>query len=206
MQIVLAKRRSFYANTYILTADGVHAVVIDPAHAGVLDELKARGLTCAFALLTHCHFDHADGVVALQKAGAKVLCSEEENALIGTQANLYALFGAPYTPFSVDATFRDGDELSLCGIQFKALVTPGHTAGSSCYLLETGETRALFTGDTLFQGTVGRTDFPSGSRTVLNESLKRLRDLEGDYDVYPGHEEKTSLQVEREYNPFMRSL
>ena len=206
MQILRAKRRSFYANTYILSKDGVHAVVIDPAHAGLVEELKGYGLVCEYALLTHCHFDHADGVVALQKAGAKVLCSEEEHALIGTQANLYTLFGASYTPFTIDATFRDGDELSLCGIQLKALVTPGHTAGSTCYQLEADGKRVLFTGDTLFQGTVGRTDFPSGDSKTLMRSLKRLRDLEGDFILYPGHEDDTSLQAERENNPFMRNV
>ena len=86
------------------------------------------------------------------------------------------------------------------------MVTPGHTAGSTCYQLEADGKRVLFTGDTLFQGTVGRTDFPSGDSKTLMRSLKRLRDLEGDFILYPGHEDDTSLQAERENNPFMRNV
>ena len=206
MQILLAKPRGFCANTYILTADGKNAVVIDPAHAGILTELQSRGLQACYVLLTHCHFDHVDGVPALQQAGAKVLCSVAEQPLVGTNADLYDLFGAPRTPFSIDATFDEGDVLSLCDMHLQVLLTPGHTAGCACFIAEKEGKKVLFTGDTLFAGTIGRTDFPTGDSAVLCQSLQRLAKLDGDYVVYPGHEEQTTLQRERECNPFLQGM
>ena len=204
MQIILANGRGFCANTYILTIDGTNAIVIDPGHTGVLDELNRRGLTCCYVLLTHCHYDHVCGVPALQNAGAKVVCSELERPLVGTRADLYDLFGAPRTSYQVDETFSDGDVLSLCGISITAYITPGHTAGGACYLVEMDGKKVLFTGDTLFAGTIGRTDFPTGDLAVLRNSLMRLAKMEGDYVILPGHEEETSMQTERERNPFLR--
>ena len=206
MRIILAKPRGFCANTYILTADDKTAVVIDPGHAGVLDELLSRGLTCAYVLLTHCHFDHVAGVSALQQAGAKVICSAAEQPLVGTRADLYELFGAPRTPYTIDQTFVDGEKLCLCGIEFTALVTPGHTAGCACYQVDTENGKVLFTGDTLFAGTIGRTDFPTGDLSVLRHSLKRLAEMDGDLILYPGHEEETRMQTERKTNPFLCDL
>ena len=203
MQIIRISPRGFGANTYALTADGKTAVVIDPAQKRVEGELIKRGLTPAFVLLTHCHFDHVDGVAVLQESGAKVLCSEAEKPLVGTRADLYELFGAPRTPFRVDETLKDGETRSFCGIKITTLITAGHTAGSACYLVEDEEgNKYLFTGDTLFAGTIGRTDFPTGNLGTLRESLRRLATLE-DMPVYPGHEEESTIEKERKTNPFL---
>ena len=207
MQIIRLSPRGFGANTYVLTADGKTAVVIDPAHIGVLEELEKRNLTAQYVLLTHCHFDHVGGVQALQESGAKVLCSVQEKPLIGTTADLFHLFGAPRFPYTVDETLEDNQTRVLCGIEITTLLTAGHTKGSVCYLVtEKDGSRYLFTGDTLFCGTIGRTDFPTGDMHQLRQSLKRLYALDGDMPVYAGHNEETTLQTERETNPFMVDL
>lgn len=204
MQIITIYPRGFGANAYALTTDGKNAVVIDPAGNKTESELIKRGLTPACVLLTHCHFDHVGGVAALQQSGAKVLCSAKTKALIGTSADLFDMAGIPRAPFTVDETFAENEEKTLCGMQIKAIPTPGHTAGSVCYLVTDNEGgRYLFTGDTLFAGSIGRTDFPTGDIGDLRASLKLLSALDGDMPVYPGHNEETTLEHERKTNPFM---
>ena len=119
--------------------------------------------------------------------------------------------GISRVPFTVDGTLWDGEILNVCGLSVRAISTPGHTAGGMCYLIrdegmarETKEKAALFTGDTLFAGSVGRTDFPTGNVGELRESLKKLSALGGDYPVFPGHEEDTTLDEERRKNPFLK--
>ena len=205
MKIYTVYPRGFGANSYILTADNKTAIVIDPAQPRVQEKLNELGLRAEYVLLTHCHYDHVGGVVELAKAGAKVLCSEAEKPLFHTRADLFEAFGAPRTPFVIDETLQDNEERVLCGMQVKTLLTAGHTQGSVCYLFSEKEGgRYLFTGDTLFQGTVGRTDFPTGNVGQLRQSLRRLKALDGDMPVYAGHEEETTLEMERKYNPFLQ--
>ena len=203
MKVYTVYPYGFGSNGYIITSDDKQALVIDPSSSRVEKELDRLGLTPAFVLLTHCHFDHVAGVESLQRRGAKVLCSAEEKQLVGTVADLHGLFGAPSPQYKVDQTFTDGEELTLCGIAIKCLLTPGHTAGSACYFMQKDGDRVLFTGDTLFMDSVGRTDFPTGNLEQLRQSLKKLIALEGDMPVYAGHQEQTTLQREREYNPFV---
>ena len=207
MQIITIFPRGFGANTYVLTQDEKTAVVIDPSQPRVQEELEKRGLTAKYVLLTHCHFDHVGGVSALRKAGAKVLCSEREKPLIGTRADLFEVFGAPRTAYTIDETLQDNQTRELCGMQIQTLYTPGHTVGSVCYLVqdEQGE-KHLFTGDTLFSDSIGRTDFPTGDISALRESLRRLAALQGDMPIYAGHNEQTSLETERKHNPFLVDL
>lgn len=195
------------SNSYILTADDKTAVVIDPSSSRVKDKLFSLHLVPAYVLLTHCHFDHVVLVPELQQMGAKVYTGENEKELVGTRAALSALFGAPDPDYSVNGVFEDGEEKTLCGIKVKAIFTAGHTQGSVTYLVtdEKGN-RSLFTGDTLFEGSIGRTDFPTGSVSEIRASLRRLRELEGDYPVYSGHGEDTTLETERRANPFLCDL
>ncbi len=207
MRIITISPRGFGANTYVLTADGKTAVVIDPAQPRVESELIRLGLKAEYVLLTHCHFDHVGGVAALRSAGAKVLCSTAEKPLIGTAADLFEAFGAPRTPFRVDETLSDGETRNFCGIEIRTLFTPGHTRGGVCYLAaDTDGKKYLFTGDTLFAGSIGRTDFPTGDIGELRESLKRLAALDGDMPVYAGHNDETTLDTERRTNPFLQDL
>ena len=207
MQIITISPRGFGANTYVLTQDNKTAVVIDPSQPRVQEELLKRGLTAKYVLLTHCHFDHVGGVSVLQNAGAKVLCSQREKPLVGTHADLFEAFGAERSPYQIDEALQDGEMREFCGMQIQMLCTPGHTAGSVCYLLfdENGE-KHLFTGDTLFSDSIGRTDFPTGDMSALRESLRRLCSLNGDMPVYAGHNETTSLEMERKHNPFLVDL
>ena len=203
MKIITVSPRGFGANAYIITEDEKNAIVIDPAQSRVESELIKHGLQATHALLTHCHFDHVGGVAVLQKSGTKILCSAAEKKLVGTDSDLFSMFGAPREHYVVDETFEDEEEKELSGISVKMLLTPGHTAGSACYLItaKSGE-KHLFTGDTLFNGSIGRTDFPTASIAQMYMSLKRLKGLEN-MPVYPGHNDETTLDYERKTNPFL---
>ena len=207
MEIITISPRGFGANTYALTEDGKTAILIDPAQPRVESELIKRGLLPAYVLLTHCHFDHVGGVSALQASGAKVFCSAAEKPLIGTVADMFDAFGAPRLPYKIDETFEDGEEKTLGDIRVKMLWTPWHTSGSACYLITAKDGgRYLFTGDTLFESSIGRTDFPTGSIGEMRASLRKLAALEGDYPVYAGHNDPTTLDKERKTNPFMKDM
>ncbi|MBE7085421.1 MAG: MBL fold metallo-hydrolase [Clostridiales bacterium] len=207
MQIIRISPRGFGANTYVITNDNKEAIVIDPAQKRIEGELLKLGITAKYVLLTHCHFDHVGGVSTLQEAGAKVLCSAKEKPLIGSIADLFDAFGAPRENFYVDETLGDGEKRTLCGIDVEVILTPGHTSGGACYLMtDTDGKKYLFTGDTLFAGSIGRTDFPTGDIGELRASLRKLSKLDGDIAVYPGHEEETTIERERKTNPFMTDL
>lgn len=190
MQIHQIAPLGFASNCYLLTEDDKNAVAIDPAQPRVLGLAEDLGLTVRFVLLTHGHFDHIGGVSALQKAGARVGCLAGEKEL-ALHHNLGDRFLRTVPPFSIDFTFSDGDVLPLCGMQISVMGTPGHTAGSCCFLAD----GAIFSGDTLFCAAVGRTDLPTGSASDLENSLRKLCALEG--PVYAGHGENTTLSAER---------
>ena len=206
MQIITLSPRGFGANTYLITTDNRTAIVIDPAQPRVAQELERRGLIATCVLLTHCHFDHVMGVDVLQQNGAKVYCSDVEKTLVGTDADLFSVFGAPRTVYTVDETFQDGEEKKINGISVQMLLTPGHTKGSCCYLFTAKDGGSyLFTGDTLFAGSIGRTDFPTGNLGELQASLRRLCALD-DMPIYAGHNEQTTLNAEKQTNPFILDL
>ena len=143
------------ANSYIVTEDGKSAVLIDCGGKEPLAFAEQKGIKIEYVLLTHGHFDHIGGCAALQAAGAKIGCLAGEEKLVGSPADLSAAMGIPVEPFRLDFTFRDGEVLDLCGMRFSVIATPGHTKGGCCFLC--GD--SLFTGDTLFCESVGRTDF-----------------------------------------------
>lgn len=200
MQVFKIYPQGFAANSYLLTQDEKTAVVIDPAQPRIADEAKRRGLTVTHVLLTHGHFDHIGGCAAVQAEGAKVGCLAKEAPLALGKNNMADYFGGHVPPFSVDFTFGDGDILSLDGMQFLVIATPGHTAGGACFCI--GD--HLFTGDTLFAGDIGRSDLPTGSGAQLTESVRKLYALQGDFTVCPGHGEDTTLEYERHNNGWVR--
>ena len=180
-------------NCYILW-ETEQCLVIDPGFEPerVMKTCDELGLKIQAILLTHGHFDHVGGVKKIaEKTGCQVFLHPDELSLppFITSGKLY------YTD-----TYAEGDEITLAGMTFTVLHTPGHTPGAVC--LHFGD--HLFTGDTLFAGSCGRTDLPGGDWQTIMLSLERLAELEGDYAVYPGHGEATTLERERTSNPYMR--
>lgn len=189
-------------NTYFLVSDAAkEAVVIDCGenYKKVKNTEEALGVKIKAVLLTHAHFDHAGIAKKLQDEGAKIYVSVNDAAKLKNDDNLGAAFGRKFEYVDADYTLTDGEELTVCGIKFKVIYTPGHTDGSVSFLVD----NMLFTGDTLFLESVGRTDFISGDRDVLVGSVKKLFALCGDYNVYPGHDDFTTLEHERKYNTFI---
>ena len=184
-------------NCYLLEDESTNAAaVIDPGGEGarILDRAKADGVEIKLILLTHAHFDHTGGVDELCRAlpGVPVYLHPADAQLLGTQ--VFPAIGVDTVPYG------EGDTLTLGSLTISVLHTPGHTPGGVCLQVED----ALFTGDTLFQGSMGRTDFPGGSYEQLMASLKRLGQLPGDYHVFPGHMGASTLETERKTNYYMR--
>ncbi len=190
-------------NTYIVSRDRAsECVVIDPADAKkVYKHLGASGLTCKYILLTHGHFDHILGVKEMQGAGAKVFIGEKDSDMLyDNNKNLSVLAGVNAESCYADEKLIGGEVLTLCGMEFRVIATPGHSEGGLCYVLDEAET--IFTGDTIFRLSVGRTDLYGGSvEKLLNSIVFKLYSLKGDYRLLPGHTRETTLNFEREHNP-----
>ena len=186
---------AYQTNTYLVWEENSPTcVVIDPGYQPetILSEVKYLGKEIAAILLTHGHFNHVGGVRELAaETGCPVYLNEADLSMPPqmTAGPLY------YTN-----TYGEGDFVEAAGLSFKVLHTPGHTPGSICLTCE----NAMFSGDTLFWGSCGRTDLPGGCWATIRKSLLRLADLSGDYDVYPGHGDSTTLAFERKMNPYMR--
>lgn len=155
-----------------------------------------------YILLTHGHFDHIVGAKDVKaKYGAKVVISKEDEPMLNSsKLSLAAFCGAVQNKVDADIVIANGDVIKLGEIEINAVSTPGHTAGSMCYIAG----NSIFAGDTLFRCSCGRTDFPSGSPRDMQESLNKLANLNGDYNVYTGHDALTTLDYEREYNPYIK--
>ena len=190
-------------NCYIVTDEQtLQCAVIDPAADStiLLDYLEDNHLKCVMALLTHAHFDHVGAVEALlEETGATLYMHPADNGTpIGFDRHVFA---APEgTRF-----LSDGDTLRLGAIEFTVLETPGHTPGGLTFLCREGDDQVLFTGDTLFRDSCGRTDFTLSSTDDILRSLKRLAELPGDYEVYPGHGFSSTMSRERAVNYFVRA-
>lgn len=192
-------------NCYFLYREGNREVVfVDPADRGadLFEALKNKGFTVAAILLTHGHFDHIWGAERLRElSGAKIYALDAENVVCrDAYVNVSAQAGRKAT-IEPDEWLTDGQEINLAGIGLKVIATPGHTVGSCCYYIE--EAGFLIAGDTLFEGSVGRTDFPTGSMSKLVRSVKeKLFLLPEETKVYPGHGDATTIGEEKQYNPY----
>lgn len=198
---------SVQTNCYFLYQENEKKIlVVDPADRGeyLYDAFKEKGFEIAAILLTHGHFDHIWGCNKLRElSGAKVYAWEKEKDLCESASlNVSKEAGRPYTVI-VDEYKKDGEILNFAGMQCKILGTPGHTKGSCCYYFE--EDGILISGDTLFEGSVGRTDLPTGSAEDQRKSLKEvLMKLSENIMVFPGHGGSTTIGEEKRYNPFCR--
>ena len=185
----------YQTNCYIIhEASAKTCCVIDPGYDAdaVLDKAASLNLTIEAILLTHGHFDHVGAVKDIAaETGCKVYLCPEDLSMppMMTAGPLY------YTH-----TYAEGTRLQLAGLDIAVLHTPGHTPGSVCLLADTH----IFSGDTLFAGSCGRTDLPGGSWATITKSLGRLKALEGNFWVYPGHGGVTTLRDEKKYNPYLR--
>ena len=186
-------------NCYVVTNEKtLECVVIDPGDESntILNYLEDNHLKCVAILLTHGHWDHVGAVNTVkEETGVPVYMNRQDDTNV---------CGIPYYSFPMPKDghyIQDGDVLDLAGLHFDVIGTPGHTPGGVTFRCQ----NALFTGDTLFQGSCGRTDLPGGDMYELLDSLKKLCQLKGDYEVYPGHMGSSSLERERMFNYYCRA-
>lgn len=195
-----------YTNCYIAkNKETGEALIIDPADSPSKIELKvnAMGARPVAVLLTHGHFHHIMGVEAVrEKYQIPVYaCRQEEEMLREPSVNMTDQMGKSCS-IRPDVFLDDLQVFEAAGFSIQMIHTPGHTKGSCCYYLK--EEGVLFSGDTLFCGSVGRTDFPGGSASQIRDSLHRLlAALPDDTSVYPGHDTSTTIGYEKRYNPFV---
>lgn len=194
-------------NCYIgINEETKECFIVDPATCPpeFVSYIKNAGLTVKAVLLTHGHFDHIMGLDALLKEfPVPVYAHEAERDVLESEQlkSSASMLGQPYS-FSGADYVTNRQELRIAGFEIRVVYTPGHTIGGCCYYIEKEKT--LFSGDTLFHGSVGRTDLPTGSMGQLVSSVRdRLFVLPDDTKVYPGHMEETTIGYEKKYNPFI---
>ncbi len=195
MKMMTMALGAYQTNCYIAWGDDSDAcIVVDPGYEPerVLAQVKRQGKTIAAILLTHGHFDHVGGVkeIAAETDCKVYICPEDLSMPRQMTAG----------PLYYTHTYGEGDVVQEAGLTIRVLHTPGHTQGSVCLTVED----VMFSGDTLFQDSCGRTDLPGGNWAQIYASLKRLAALPEDYKVFPGHGPSTTLKEERMYNPYMR--
>ncbi len=204
MNIITQQTGDMLVNCYILfQPENREAVVIDPGGSKekIFYHLEKNGLTVTHILLTHGHFDHIGAVKALkEKTGAKIYIHEEDASMLTDPTrNLSVFIQENVIETPADVLLKDGDCIKAGGMEFKVLHTPGHSEGSVCFMAEDN----LFTGDTLFYMSVGRTDFIGCSEQKLLYAINHiLGSLPEDYKVYPGHGVASTLDFEKQNNPF----
>lgn len=193
------------ANCYVVGCEETReAAVIDPGDEGerVLDVLAKHNLTAKVILNTHGHFDHVGGNAELKEAtGAELIIHTLDAPMLGQLTQTARLFGlfSENSP-EADRLVEHGDEIQVGQMAFKVIHTPGHTPGGVSFLVED----KVFVGDTLFAGSVGRTDLPGGdTQTLINSIRKQLFVLDDATEVYPGHMGMTTIGQEKRFNPFV---
>lgn len=192
------------ANCYIFgDKEDKQAVVIDPGDEGekIFKLIKEKDYNIKYIIATHGHVDHISAIKYLKdKTNAKVIIHKNDaDALINPQKNLSVFLGYDSIQGAANIEVTGGEDLVIGKYKFKIIHTPGHTPGGICILLN----KILFSGDTIFQRSIGRTDLPGGNHKELIKSIKeKIFTLEEDIIVYPGHGPKTSILEEKQHNPY----
>ena len=195
---------ALHTNCYIVKSpDKRDAVVIDPGGdlTVIQDALHRADAVCRLILLTHGHFDHILEVGNLRGISVPVAIHEKDAHMLTERDMFSAIIPYDPRPFEpAEYTFSKEGEYSIAGFDFYVIPTPGHTAGSVCYVFD----GMMFTGDTLFRNSIGRTDL-GGNENDLMRSLRALRNLPGDYEIFPGHDRPSTLSEERARNPYLKN-
>lgn len=207
MNIITIPNGTLQANCYIVETEHA-AVVIDPGYMErqLSSYVAENPNKIKFIMLTHRHFDHLAAASALKKlTGAKIVINElDEGGLYSDLLSLGSMAGGFYNKADSDAHadiyVDEGDTVTAADMVFKVLYTPGHSEGGICFLID----NILFSGDTLFKGSIGRTDFPSSNMAEMRQSLDRLCTLPDETIVYPGHGEATTIGQEKATNMFLK--
>jgi hydroxyacylglutathione hydrolase len=197
-------------NCFLARLDGSdRAVIVDPGDEPerILEAVEGLGVTVDAILVTHCHFDHIGAVAPVaETTGAPVYCPEIEVPVLADIMSYVPWPGfGPYESYDADETVAGGERLALAGLDIEVLFTPGHSPGHVTYAIP--DQGALFSGDVVFKGSVGRTDLPGGDGPTLMDSIRTLVDgYPPETTVYPGHMAITTLGDERATNPFLAQL
>ena len=206
MHMQLLPQYGHETNCYLVWGEEKKAVLIDAmCDDGLQQLLEDNQLKLEYVAITHGHYDHIAALAQIvEKYHCKVVIAKPEAYMLrqGCRDTLFMLFGKSLKEVMPNILLTDGESFQAGDLSFTMLETPGHTKGGACYLVE----NCLFSGDTLFQMSMGRTDFPGGNEEKLLCSLKKLALLPGDYRVYPGHGAATTLEYERKHNPYMANL
>lgn len=192
-------------NTYVVgDENSKKCIVVDPGanFIDIMNYVKKMNLIIEYIVLTHGHGDHITNVLTLKDAtNAKIVAHEEEKEILkDKKKNLSASLPSNAVELDADIYVKDNDTLKVGDMKLKFIHTPGHTPGSMCIKID----KHMLTGDTLFAGSIGRTDFYGGDYKKMEKSLKKLEKHDGDITIYPGHGPNSNLKIEKMTNPFMR--